>query len=301
MANGAGNGTGGKKNGLRNGSGIATIEHSENKEKTQKEINIMSEIRKIENFAAPELDVYARLSEPQLLHYYEPQPGLFLAESPRVIERALDAGYVPISFLMEEKYLENQGKAFMERCPDELKFFNSFVDKTLLDRLTNVVENDFARVTYTEAVELLKKSGAEFKYPVDWGCDLQTEHERYLTEQIFKRPVFVTNYPKDIKAFYMRLNDDGKTVAAVDLLVPGVGEIIGGSQREERTDKLKQRIEELGLDMSQYDWYMDLRRFGGVQHAGYGLGFERMVMYVTGIANIRDVLPFPRTASSMDI
>ena len=192
-------------------------------------------------------------------------------------------------------------RTVMERCPDELKFFNSFVDKTLLDRLTNVVENDFARVTYTEAVELLKKSGAEFKYPVDWGCDLQTEHERYLTEQIFKRPVFVTNYPKDIKAFYMRLNDDGKTVAAVDLLVPGVGEIIGGSQREERTDKLKQRIEELGLDMSQYDWYMDLRRFGGVQHAGYGLGFERMVMYVTGIANIRDVLPFPRTASSMDI
>lgn len=192
-------------------------------------------------------------------------------------------------------------RTVMERCPDELKFFNSFVDKTLLDRLTNVVENDFARVTYTEAVELLKKSGAEFKYPVDWGCDLQTEHERYLTEQIFKRPVFVTNYPKDIKAFYMRLNDDGKTVAAVDLLVPGVGEIIGGSQREERTDKLKQRIEELGLDMSQYDWYMDLRRFGGVQHAGYGLGFERIVMYVTGIANIRDVLPFPRTASSMDI
>ena len=192
-------------------------------------------------------------------------------------------------------------RTVMERCPDELKFFNSFVDKTLLDRLTNVVENDFARVTYTEAVALLKKSGAEFKYPVDWGCDLQTEHERYLTEQIFKRPVFVTNYPKDIKAFYMRLNDDGKTVAAVDLLVPGVGEIIGGSQREERTDKLKQRIEELGLDMSQYDWYMDLRRFGGVQHAGYGLGFERMVMYVTSIANIRDVLPFPRTASSMDI
>ncbi len=192
-------------------------------------------------------------------------------------------------------------RTVMERCPDELKFFNSFVDKTLLDRLTNVVENDFARVTYTEAVELLKNSGAEFKYPVDWGCDLQTEHERYLTEQIFKRPVFVTNYPKDIKAFYMRLNDDGKTVAAVDLLVPGVGEIIGGSQREERTDKLKQRIEELGLDMSQYDWYMDLRRFGGVQHAGYGLGFERIVMYVTGIANIRDVLPFPRTASSMDI
>lgn len=192
-------------------------------------------------------------------------------------------------------------RTIMQRCPDELAFFNSFVDKTLIDRLTNVVENDFARITYTEAVELLKKSGEEFKYPVEWGCDLQTEHERYITERIFKKPVFVTDYPKDIKAFYMRMNDDGRTVAAVDLLVPGVGEIVGGSQREERDDMLRKRIEELGLDMSQYDWYMELRRFGGVKHAGYGLGFERMVMYVTGIANIRDVLPFPRTAASMDI
>ena len=192
-------------------------------------------------------------------------------------------------------------RTVMQRCPDELAFFNSFVDKTLIDRLTNVVENDFARITYTEAVELLKKSGEEFKYPVEWGCDLQTEHERYITERIFKKPVFVTDYPKDIKAFYMRMNDDGRTVAAVDLLVPGVGEIVGGSQREERDDMLRKRIEELGLDMSQYDWYMELRRFGGVKHAGYGLGFERMVMYVTGIANIRDVLPFPRTAASMDI
>ena len=192
-------------------------------------------------------------------------------------------------------------RTVMQSCPDELAFFNSFVDKTLIDRLTNVVENDFARITYTEAVELLKKSGEEFKYPVEWGCDLQTEHERYITERIFKKPVFVTDYPKEIKAFYMRMNDDGRTVAAVDLLVPGVGEIVGGSQREERDDMLRKRIEELGLDMSQYDWYMELRRFGGVKHAGYGLGFERMVMYVTGIANIRDVLPFPRTAASMDI
>ena len=218
----------------------------------------------------------------------------------KVIERALDAGYVPVSFLMEEKYLENQGKAFMERCPDELKFFNSFVDKTLLDRLTNVVENDFARVTYTEAVELLKKSGAEFKYPVDWGCDLQTEHERYLTEQIFKRPVFVTNYPKDIKAFYMRLNDDGKTVAAADCLVPGIGEIIGGSQREERLDVLESRIKELGMNPADYWWYCDLRRYGSCRHAGFGLGFERMVMYLTGVGNIRDVELHPRTVGNAE-
>ena len=191
-------------------------------------------------------------------------------------------------------------RTVMERCPDELKFFNSFVDKTLLDRLTNVVENDFARVTYTEAVELLKNSGAEFKYPVDWGCDLQTEHERYLTEQIFKRPVFVTNYPKDIKAFYMRLNDDGKTVAAADMLVPGVGELIGGSQREERLDKLEEAIGRFGLDPAQYDWYCDLRRYGGTKHAGFGLGFERMIMYVTGMTNIRDVEAFPRTTGSAD-
>ncbi len=192
-------------------------------------------------------------------------------------------------------------RSVMERCPDELAFFNAFIDKDLIERLDNVVNNDFARITYTEAIDLLKKSGAAFKYPVEWGCDLQTEHERYITEHIFNKPVFVTDYPKDIKAFYMRLNDDGKTVAAADLLVPGVGEIIGGSQREERRDMLAQRIEELKLDASQYGWYMDLRRFGGVKHAGYGLGFERMVMYVTGIANIRDVLPFPRTAGSMDM
>lgn len=192
-------------------------------------------------------------------------------------------------------------KAVMERCPDELSFFNQFVDKSLLARLDNVVNNDFARITYTEAIELLEKSGVEFSYPVTWGCDLQTEHERYITEQIFGKPVFVTDYPKEIKAFYMRLNDDNKTVAAADLLVPDVGEIIGGSQREERLDVLMRRIEELHMDVSQYGWYLDLRRFGGVKHAGYGLGFERIIMYVTGMANIRDVLPFPRTAGSMEM
>ena len=192
-------------------------------------------------------------------------------------------------------------RAVMERCPDELAFFDGFVDEGLLARLENVVNSDFARITYTEAVELLQKSGADFKYPVSWGADLQTEHERYITEQIYGKPVFVTDYPKDIKAFYMRLNDDGKTVAAADLLVPGVGEIIGGSQREERLDVLMRRIEEMHMDVSQYGWYLDLRRFGGVKHAGFGLGFERILMYVTGMANIRDVLPFPRTTGSMEM
>ena len=192
-------------------------------------------------------------------------------------------------------------RTVMERCPDELSFFNSFVDKGLIDRLNNVVNNDFARITYTEAVDILKKSGAKFDYPVEWGADLQTEHERYLTEQVYKKPVFVTDYPKDIKAFYMRLNDDGKTVAAADLLVPGVGEIIGGSQREERLEVLESRIKEMGMKVEDYDWYLDLRKYGGVKHAGYGLGFERMVMYVTGMANIRDVLPFPRTTGSLEM
>ena len=184
----------------------------------------------------------------------------------------------------------------LERCPDEINFFNSFVDKDLKARLEHVATSDFARVSYTEAVEILKKHNDRFEYRVDWGTDLQTEHERYLTEQIYQRPVFVTDYPKEIKAFYMRLNDDGKTVAAADCLVPGIGEIIGGSQREEDYDKLVTRMDELGLDKSSYDWYLNLRKFGGVEHAGYGLGFERMIMYLTGIQNIRDVLPFPRTA-----
>ena len=188
----------------------------------------------------------------------------------------------------------------LENAPEEMNFFNSFVDKGLLDRLNHIVNSDFGRVTYTEAVELLKKSGKEFQYPVEWGIDLQTEHERFLTEEIFKKPVFVTDYPKDIKAFYMRLNDDGKTVAACDLLVPGVGEIIGGSQREERLDVLTARMKELGLKEEDYWWYLDLIKYGGVKHAGYGLGFERIIMYITGMSNIRDVLPFPRTPKTAE-
>ena len=188
----------------------------------------------------------------------------------------------------------------LEHAPEEMEFFNKFMDKGLLERLTALVNAEFVRVTYTEAVELLQKSGKKFEYPVEWGIDLQTEHERYLTEEIYKKPVFVTDYPKDIKAFYMRLNDDGKTVAACDLLVPGVGEIIGGSQREERYDVLKSRMDELSLDEKDYWWYMDLRKYGGVKHAGYGLGFERIIMYLTGISNIRDVLPFPRTPKTAE-
>ena len=188
----------------------------------------------------------------------------------------------------------------IERCPQEMQFFNSFVDKGLLERLEHVASSDFGRVTYTDAVELLKKSGHKFDYPVEWGIDLQTEHERYLTEEIFRRPVFVTDYPKDIKAFYMRLNDDGKTVAAADCLVPGIGEIIGGSQREERLDVLTARMAELGLKEEDYWWYLDLRRYGSCRHAGFGLGFERMVMYLTGVSNIRDVELHPRTTGNAD-
>lgn len=188
----------------------------------------------------------------------------------------------------------------LENAPEEMEFFNRFIDKGLLDRLNHIVNSEFRRVTYTEAVDILKKADMKFEYPVEWGIDLQTEHERYLTEEVFKKPIFVTDYPKDIKAFYMRLNDDGKTVAACDMLVPGVGEIIGGSQREERFDVLSRRMEELGIGGSSYDWYMDLRKYGGVKHAGYGLGFERMIMYITGMSNIRDVLPFPRTPKNAE-
>jgi asparaginyl-tRNA synthetase len=195
------------------------------------------------------------------------------------------------------KYIIN---TLFEKAPDEMEFFSNFVDKGLLERLKNVAENDFARISYTEAVDLLIKSGVQFEYPVSWGCDLQTEHERYLTEKIFGKPVFVTGYPKDIKAFYMRLNEDNKTVAAMDLLVPGVGEIIGGSQREERLDILENRIEELGMDKASYWWYNELRKFGGTRHCGFGLGFERVIMYVTGMGNIRDVLPYPRTTGSAE-
>ncbi len=191
-------------------------------------------------------------------------------------------------------------RTVMEKCPDEMAFFNSFVDQGLVERLTHVADSDFGRVSYTEAVELLKANNDKFEYKVEWGADLQTEHERYLTEQVFKKPVFVTDYPKDIKAFYMRLNDDGKTVAAADCLVPGIGEIIGGSQREERLDLLEERIKEMGMSPEDYWWYLDLRRYGGCKHAGFGLGFERMVMYLTGIGNIRDVLPHPRTVGSAE-
>ena len=195
------------------------------------------------------------------------------------------------------KYIINH---VMDNCPAELDFFNKFVDKTLLERLNSLRSADYVKVTYTEAVDILLKSGREFKFPVGWGADLQTEHERYLTEEVFKKPVFVIDYPKDIKAFYMRLNDDGKTVAAMDLLVPGVGEIIGGSQREERLDKLTARMKELGLKEEDYWWYLNLRRFGGTKHAGFGLGFERIIMYLTGVANIRDVIPYPSTVGNAE-
>ena len=188
----------------------------------------------------------------------------------------------------------------LEKCPREIDFFNKFVDNTLKARLEAVVGADFVRVTYTEAIDILNKSGQKFEFPTEWGAALQSEHERYLTEKVFGRPVFVTDYPKEIKAFYMRLNDDGKTVAAADMLVPGIGELIGGSQREERLDVLEARIEELGLDKKAYWWYLELRRYGGVKHAGFGIGFERLVMYITGMGNIRDVEAFPRTAGSAE-
>ena len=188
----------------------------------------------------------------------------------------------------------------LEKCPQEMDFFTKFVDKGLRERLEHVRDSAFGRVTYTEAVELLQKSGKEFDYPVSWGVDLQTEHERYLTEEIFKKPLFVTDYPKEIKAFYMRLNDDGKTVAAADCLVPGIGEIIGGSQREERLDLLAARMAELGLNEEDYWWYLNLRKYGGTRHAGFGLGFERLIMYITGMSNIRDVIPYPRTVRNAE-
>ena len=200
---------------------------------------------------------------------------------------------------LAEDMLKSVIRYVLEQAPEEMKFFNQFVDKGLLERLDNVISNEFGKITYTEAVELLQKSGKAFEYPVQWGMDLQTEHERYLTEELFKKPIFVTDYPKEIKAFYMRLNEDGKTVAAMDCLVPGIGEIIGGSQREERLDVLLSRMEEMGLAKEDYEHYLDLRRFGSNKHAGFGLGFERAVMYLTGMSNIRDVLPYPRTVGSL--
>ena len=195
------------------------------------------------------------------------------------------------------KYIINY---VLEQCPEEMEFFNSFVDKGLLERLNNIVNSEFTKITYTKAIELLLESGQKFEYPVEWGCDLQTEHERYITEQIFNAPVFVTDYPKEIKAFYMRMNEDGKTVRAMDLLVPGVGEIIGGSQREERYDLLMDRIKECGLNEEDYWWYLELRKYGTATHSGFGLGFERIIMYLTGISNIRDVIPFPRTPKNAE-
>ena len=196
------------------------------------------------------------------------------------------------------KYIINY---VLENAAPELEFFNQFVDKGLLDRLKNVVESDFGRITYTEAIEILEKNNENFEYKVSWGCDLQTEHERYLTEQVFKKPIFVTDYPKAIKAFYMKENEDKKTVAAMDCLVPGIGEIMGGSQREDDYNKLLARIEELGMDTKDYDFYLDLRKYGSTRHAGFGLGFERCVMYLTGMSNIRDVLPFPRTVGNCEL
>ena len=200
---------------------------------------------------------------------------------------------------LAEEMLKYIFRYVLENAPEEMQFFNQFIDKGLLERLNHVMNSDFGRVTYTEAISLLEKNNDKFDYKVYWGCDLQTEHERYLTEQIFKRPVFVTDYPREIKAFYMKLNEDGKTVAAMDCLVPGIGEIIGGSQREENFDILKARIDELGMDEKEYKYYLDIRRYGTTRHAGFGLGFERLVMYLTGVGNIRDVLPYPRTVGNL--
>lgn len=200
--------------------------------------------------------------------------------------------------ILAESMLKYVIQYVLEHAPEEMRFFNDYVDKGLLERLNHVVSSEFARVTYTEAIEILKKVNQKFEYKVSWGTDLQTEHERYLTEEVFKRPVFVTDYPKEIKAFYMKINPDGKTVAAVDCLVPGIGEIIGGSQREDDYDKLLERMSELGLRQEDYQFYLDLRKYGSARHAGFGLGFERCVMYVTGMTNIRDVIPFPRTVNN---
>ena len=203
--------------------------------------------------------------------------------------------------ILAENMIKYVIRYVLENAPEEMNFFNSFVDKGLLERLNHVLNSEFGHVTYTEAVEILEKHNDKFEYKVSWGCDLQTEHERFLTEEIYKRPLFVTDYPKEIKAFYMKLNDDGKTVAAMDCLVPGIGEIIGGSQREDDYDKLVARMEELGLKKEDYQFYLDLRKYGSARHAGFGLGFERCVMYLTGMGNIRDVVPFPRTVGNCDL
>jgi asparaginyl-tRNA synthetase len=215
------------------------------------------------------------------------EPEVAFAELPDIMDLAEEMVKYVIGYVLDN-------------APEEMAFFNSFIDKGLLDRLTLVNEADFGRVTYTEAIEILKNSGQAFEFPVEWGIDLQTEHERYLCEKVYKRPVFVTDYPKDIKAFYMRTNEDNRTVAATDLLVPGIGELIGGSQREEREEVLKSRIEEMGMNMEDYWWYLELRKYGETKHSGYGLGFERLIMYLTGMSNIRDVIPFPRTTGNAE-
>ena len=214
--------------------------------------------------------------------FWQIEPEVCFAEIDDIIEIA-------------EDFIKSIIREVMETCPEEMEFFNQWVEPGLKDKLNNVVNSNFGRITYTEAVEVLQKSGVEFKYPVKWGSDLQTEHEKYLTDVYFKKPVFVVDYPADIKAFYMKQNADGKTVAAADLLVPGIGELCGGSQREEDYDKLANRIKELGMNPEDYSWYLDLRKYGGTTHSGFGMGFERMIMYLTGVANIRDVVPYPRT------
>ena len=203
--------------------------------------------------------------------------------------------------ILAESMIKYVIRYVLENAPEEMAFFNNFIDKGLIERLTGVMNSEFGHVTYTEAIEILEKNNDNFEYKVSWGCDLQTEHERYLTEEVFKRPVFVTDYPKEIKAFYMKLNEDGKTVAAMDCLVPGIGEIIGGSQREDDYEKLSARMKELGLNEEDYDFYLDLRKYGSARHAGFGLGFERCVMYLTGMGNIRDVIPFPRTVNNCEL
>ena len=217
-----------------------------------------------------------------------------------MIEPEIAFADLAIDMDLQEEMVKYIITAVLEECPEEMAFLNSFVDKGLIDRLAFVRDSEFVRCTYTEAIDILKNADVKFEYPVAWGEDLQTEHERYLTEKHFGKPVFVTDWPKEIKAFYMRMNDDGKTVAAADLLVPAVGELCGGSQREERYDVLKARIEELGMNPEDYWWYLELRKYGTAKHAGFGMGFERMIMYLTGIANIRDVLPFPRTTGNAD-
>ena len=218
-----------------------------------------------------------------------------------MIEPEIAFAYLKDDMILAESMIKYIIRYVLENAPEEMKFFNSFIDKGLIERLEGVMNSEFGHVTYTEAVEILEKNNDKFEFKAYWGCDLQTEHERYLTEEVFKRPVFVTDYPKEIKAFYMKLNEDGKTVAAMDCLVPGIGEIIGGSQREDDFEKLSARMAELGLKAEDYDFYLDLRKYGSTRHAGFGLGFERMIMYVTGMGNIRDVVPFPRTVGNCEL